>query len=131
MKKKIIFISILLLLSLGLVAPAVNAQVAGDPTLNGLNDAAKEVDAFKNATDQNYTTFLQTKAGQLVGVILSFVGVLFLLLVVFAGISWMTADGNQEKVTKARGLMINAIIGIIIVFAAYAITSFIGDQILK
>ena len=130
MKKKIIFISFLFLFSFGLMAPALQAANV-DSTINGLNATASEVDAFKGDTSKNYDRFLQTKAGQLVGIVLSFVGVLFLVLMVFAGISWMTANGNQEKVAQARGLMINGVIGIIIVFAAYAITSFVGDQILK
>lgn len=112
------------------MAPALQAANV-DSTINGLNATASEVDAFKGDTSKNYDRFLQTKAGQLVGIVLSFVGVLFLVLMVFAGISWMTANGNQEKVAQARGLMINGVIGIIIVFAAYAITSFVGDQILK
>jgi hypothetical protein len=48
---------------------------------------------------------------------------------IFAGLSWMTASGNQEKVNKAKDLMINAVIGLVIVMAAYAITAFVGDKL--
>ena len=131
MKNKTILISILFLLSLLLIIPIVKAQDVSD-TLNGLNKTANEVKAFKDSTSvTNYSNFLQTKTGQIIGIVLSFIGVLFLILMIYAGISWMTANGNQEKVNKAKDLMINAIIGIIIIFAAYAITKFVGDQILK
>ena len=109
---------------------SASAQTA-DPTMQGLNDSAKKVDAFKSSTaGVDYTNFLQTKAGLIVGTVLSFVGVLFLALMIYAGITWMTAQGNEQQVTQAKSLLINAVIGIIIVFAAYAITSFIGNNML-
>lgn len=97
----------------------------------GLNETAGEVGAFESQTGANYDNFLQTKAGQIIGTVLSFVGVLFLILMIYAGILWMTAQGNDSQVTKAKNLLINGIIGLIIVFAAYAITSFIGSEILQ
>ncbi|HZJ40910.1 MAG TPA: hypothetical protein VFD16_01435 [Candidatus Saccharimonadales bacterium] len=134
MKKKILVFLVLplfFLLSFGflLIIPT-NAQTV-DPTLTGLNQTAVQVDAFKTQTSSSYADFLQTKAGQIVGVVLSFVGVIFLILMIYAGITWMTASGNEQQVAKAKSLMINATIGIVIVFAAYAITSFIGIQVLK
>jgi hypothetical protein len=101
-----------------------------DP-IKGLDASAGEVRAFDQARTTYNSGFLQTKAGQIVGVVLSFVGVIFLVLMIYAGITWMTAAGNEQQVTKAKTLMINATIGIIVVFAAYAITSFIGIQVLK
>jgi len=66
---------------------------------------------------------------------LSFVGVLFLILMIYAGLMWMTAQGNSQQVDKAKDLLINSVVGIIIVFSAYAITAFMGkfisDQLLK
>jgi len=37
----------------------------------------------------------------------------------------MTAGGDEAKVTKAKGILKNAIIGLIIVLAAYIITTFV------
>jgi hypothetical protein len=50
---------------------------------------------------------------------------------IYAGITWMIARGNEQKVAQAKDMIINSVIGIIIVFAAYAITSFIGTRILN
>lgn len=133
MKKKILaffVFPIFFLLSFSLIS-TVSVTAQSDPTLSGLNQTAVQVDAFKTQTSASYTGFLQTKAGQIVGLVLSFVGVIFLILMIYAGITWMTAAGNEQQVTKAKSLMINATIGIIVVFAAYALTSFIGTQVLK
>lgn len=64
--------------------------------------------------------------GQLIGYVLSFLGVIFMVLIIYAGILWMTARGNDQDVEKAKEIIKNAVMGLIIVLAAYAITAFIG-----
>ena len=97
-------------------------------TSYGLNDTVNKVDAFRVQTFD--TNFLQTKTGQIIGLVLSFVGAIFLILMIYAGILWMTAQGNDQQVSKAKSLMIDAVVGMIIVFAAYALTTFLGGQLL-
>ncbi len=67
--------------------------------------------------------------GTVVGAALSFIGILFFVLIIYGGITWMTAAGNETQISKAKNLIISAIIGLIIVLAAYAITSFIGGAL--
>ena len=57
--------------------------------------------------------------------VLGLLGVIFLVLIIYAGFLWMTAGGNEDQVGKAKGLLINAIIGVIIIVAAYAISYFV------
>ena len=132
MKKKLIFIAFLLALLSSPLALSARAQDV-QSTINGLNQSANQVDAFKTQTNSTVTYnagFLSTKVGQIIGIVLSLVGVIFLLLMIYAGLTWMLARGNEQEVSKAKELLINAIIGIVIVFAAYAITSFLGNAIL-
>jgi len=63
--------------------------------------------------------------GSVIGIGLSLLGVIFLVLMVYGGTLWMTSYGNEQKVTKAKDLIISAVIGLIIVLAAYTITQFI------
>lgn len=44
---------------------------------------------------------------------------------------WMTAGGDEQKVTKAKDLITQAVIGLIVVLAAYAITAFIGTELIN
>lgn len=67
--------------------------------------------------------------GKVIGYILSFLGVIFLILMIYAGYLWMLARGNEQEVERAKNLIRDAIIGLIIVLAAYAITYFLGDTI--
>ena len=64
--------------------------------------------------------------GNIIGAALSFIGLLFFILMIYGGVTWMTAGGNQQQVDKAKSLITSAVIGLIIVMAAYAVTSFIG-----
>jgi len=74
-------------------------------------------------------TAISQKIGQIISYILAFLGVIFLVLVVISGIQWMTAGGNEEKVSKSRTRLVNATIGLAIVMAAYAITWFVVDKL--
>jgi cytochrome bd-type quinol oxidase subunit 2 len=57
----------------------------------------------------------------------AFFGILFFFLMLTAGIRWMTAQGNQDQVKKSQELIRSAVVGLVIVSAAYAITAYIGD----
>lgn len=72
---------------------------------------------------------LPTAAGQLVGSILGLVGVIFLILMIYSGITWMTAGGNENSIKKAKQILTASISGLIIILSAYAITSFLGGAL--
>ena len=67
--------------------------------------------------------------GDVVGLViqafLGLLGIIFLILIIFAGYNWMTAGGEEEKVRKAKSTISRAVIGLIIIVAAYAITYFV------
>lgn len=68
-------------------------------------------------------------AGKAAAFAFSAVGIIFFILMVYAGIRWMTARGDEDKATKARNTIIAATIGLIIVVSAYAITKLVIDRI--
>ena len=92
-------------------------------TLKQIGDKSGYGESQVNTDPQSST--ISNKIGQIIAVVLAFLGVVFLVLVVFSGIQWMTAGGNEEKVTQARTRLINASVGLAIVMAAYAITWFV------
>lgn len=59
----------------------------------------------------------------------SVIGIIFLLLIVYAGFLWMTAAGNTSQVEKAKNIMVSAIIGTVIALAAFAITTFVFQNL--
>lgn len=67
--------------------------------------------------------------GNVLQYVIAFVGVILLVIVVYGGFLWMTAGGDEEKVKKARGLIINGVIGLIIVLLSYAILAAIEFEL--
>jgi len=61
--------------------------------------------------------------------ILGFIGVIILILLIYAGFLWMTAGGSEDKVKKAKTIMKNAVIGLLIVVLSYAITTFVVNKV--
>src|SRR3989344_2840313 len=57
--------------------------------------------------------------------ILGFLSIIFLLMILYGGLIWMTSGGDDEKVTKARRTLINAIIGIVIILSANSIVTYL------
>lgn len=88
----------------------------------GLDTAAKEAGLNKSVAGESTVTDL---IGNIVSLVLSFVAIGFFLLVLYAGFKWMFAAGNNEDITKAKGILEAAAIGLIIVLSAYAISSFV------
>ncbi|EKE07507.1 MAG: hypothetical protein ACD_18C00064G0006 [uncultured bacterium] len=68
-------------------------------------------------------------AGTVISAILSLVGVIFLVLMVYAGILWMTARGKDDQTERAKNIIIAALIGLFIVVSAYAITKFVTSKL--
>ncbi|MBI5221583.1 MAG: hypothetical protein HY979_02145 [Candidatus Magasanikbacteria bacterium] len=110
---------ILGILLVALVAPlAVQAQ---------FTNATIKLDQIAGSTglEKNINTSI---SGIIKGA-LSLVGTIFLILSVYAGLLWMTASGNEEKVTKAKDIITQAIMGLAITLAAYAITAFVTAKL--
>ncbi|MFA7302070.1 MAG: hypothetical protein WC069_07195, partial [Candidatus Shapirobacteria bacterium] len=60
---------------------------------------------------------------------LGLLGIIFVILIIIAGFKWMNANGDEEKINKAKDTIKNAIIGLIIVVAAYSITYFVFESL--
>jgi len=61
-----------------------------------------------------------------ISLVLIVVALVFFFILVFGGLKWVTSGGDEKKVTEARAQLTNALIGLAIVFAAWAIMKLIG-----
>lgn len=91
--------------------------------------------AGRAAGNAGYSQVTETSFSETLGTIvkgaLSFVGVIFLILMVYAGYLWMTARGDEGQVDRATDIIRTAIIGFIITMGAYSITAFVVPLILS
>ena len=93
---------------------------AADSALTGLNTAAGDSGAGFGTVVP-----ISTVIGQMISVILGISGILFLCLTVYAGILYLTANGEEAGVKKAKKLLTSSIIGIIIIMSSYSITAYV------
>jgi len=69
---------------------------------------------------------LQESIVKIINQFLLFLGILLLIIIIYAGILIITSDGEEEGLTKGRKMIIYAIIGVIIIFLSYSIVNWIG-----
>jgi len=60
---------------------------------------------------------------------LGLVGMLFLIMVIYSGYQWISAGGNEEMIEQAKTRLRNAVIGLGVTLAAYAITTWVFNAI--
>lgn len=68
---------------------------------------------------------LTSLIGNLIKALLGVLGVIFVILIIYAGFLYMTAGGEEDKVKKSKSLMVQSVIGMIIIVAAYAIADYV------
>lgn len=124
-KSKFIIFSLLIVLSFLMLA---QAGLALDPNVTeGLNKTAEGgfgKDITKSST-------LPETIGKIVGAALSFLGVAFFILMIYGGYMWMFSMGNEQTSAKAKNIIIAAVIGLVIILLAYAITTYLSGLIVK
>lgn len=110
-----------------LLAGNVNAQ-----TYNFINDSGLNVAGEQGGYDvSDETTTLESIISTVIYAILGLVGIIFLGMVIYGGFTWMTAQGNEEKVKKANGIVMSSLFGLIITLAAYAISTMVINYFWK
>lgn len=62
-----------------------------------------------------------------ISLVLIVVALIFFFILVIGGLKWITSGGDEKKVAAARAQITNALIGLVIVFAAWAIMKLIGS----
>ena len=121
--KRFITFTVSLAFFLGVVSNAYAIDLGN----NLVKNAAEKAGYDKQTSD---TTFAETLGG-VVQTALSFVGIIFLSLMVYAGFLWMTARGETDQVDKAKKIIFQSIIGLAITVGAYSITAFVVPALLK
>lgn len=114
-------------LALGTLVPAVTFAV--DPVTPGtppFQAANTQLDQIGSAAGINTgSRNVYQIAGRLINVVLGFLGIILLGYFLYAGFLWMTSGGSDDKAEEARTMIKNAVIGLIIIVSAFAISNFV------
>lgn len=104
-----------------LVPLAVGAQTGLESTVNTQLEASGLQSTFGTTGKDSLAKMI----GAGVNVVLGILGLILVVLIIYAGFLWMTAQGDTKKVDKAKDMLKQAVIGLVLVFAAYAIAQFV------
>jgi hypothetical protein len=116
-----IILSIVICLS---IAATAQAGFLSDTKKAEVNN---NIEAISSSTYPTKINSVDNIIASVIEIILSFLGMIFVVLILISGVNWMTAHGNEEKVSKAKETILNLIIGLILVLAAFAITYMISS----
>ncbi|MDP2631878.1 MAG: Ig-like domain-containing protein [Candidatus Uhrbacteria bacterium] len=90
---------------------------------------AQDLETVGTAAGLDTSRSISEIIGTIIGVFLGILGVLALIIVLYAGFLWMTAGGEEKQVLKAKQWLINGVIGLVIILSAFAITNFIFNAL--
>jgi len=105
-------------------SPACQASTQAD-LRNQMKNAALPSWVAEPTGENSLAGIIQVAISAFLGLL----GIIFVVLIVYAGYNWMMAGGDEEKVTKAKSTLTRAIIGLIIIVAAYSITYFVFNSL--
>lgn len=120
--KKVVGLALALLVLTPVFAfslPALAADTWGEDP-NGAN--------FQNTTTLGDAD-LRTTIANTIRIVIGFLGIIAVVIILIGGFKWMTAGGNEDKVGEAKKLLVAGLIGLVIILMAYAIATFVLDQI--
>jgi hypothetical protein len=67
--------------------------------------------------------------GKIIQIALSFLGIIAILIIMYAGMLWTTSGGEEEKISKAKKILKEAVIGLIIIFSSWGIATFLLNKL--
>jgi len=117
--KNLLGVAMVMLIIAPVFAVALPAQADVDDLLWGGKEG--EVDEAIGLGD----TDPREMAASVINVALGFLGIVAVVIILIGGFKWMTAGGNEEKVSEARKLILAGVVGLVIILASWAIARFV------
>ncbi|MDD4995084.1 MAG: hypothetical protein PHW53_01275 [Patescibacteria group bacterium] len=126
---KSFFIVSIALFALTLLIPTALAITTPTSTDTGVPQKVELNPPFGQAAAAP-DVFIQTMIGRIIQYALGIVGSIALLIFVAGGFIWLTSAGNADRIKSGKNMIVWAVIGLAVIFSAYAITKFILTALL-
>lgn len=62
---------------------------------------------------------------EIVKYLMTFLGIIAVVIILYGGFKWMTAAGNQDSVEEAKKIIIAGAIGLVVILSAFAIITLV------
>jgi uncharacterized protein with PQ loop repeat len=117
------FVLSLAIIGVSFSVPLIVSAGFAENVKQGVTDTASKAELAETA--------LPVIIGNVISVVLSLVGIIMLCYFIYAGLLYMTSQGDKTKVENAQKIMISTMIGLVIVALAYAISDYVLDLITR
>jgi len=113
--------------ALAQIPSPISPDLVKEITRQGTEAAAKGYNLPIEALRESDIRFF---LANLVKQLLLLIGVIFVVLTVYAGALWMTSNGEEEKIKKAKATIVRAAVGILIVLSSYSVAIYVERKLL-
>lgn len=130
---KKLFLGIILAVNMAILPMSLLAAESGTTTSSLKNEITGSLK--KTGQSANYNTSQEGEAalasliGAAIKVLLGVLGVVLLGLIIYGGYLWMIARGNDSEVSKAKDIIQQAVIGLVIIVTAYIVADFVMSKL--
>jgi len=126
MSKRILLSTFIFIIVIGFFIGAHIVFGADDAvTVRGGLAESSSISGLTPSGDQTLSEYV----GSVINVVLSFLGVAFLILALYAGILWMTAAGDQTVAQKAKTILVDAAVGLFVILISYQVVTLVIKSI--
>lgn len=116
---KIIAIALFFIIVSSFIQPALATDSIYSKTSIGLEASRTEIYGPEGQLP------LELRLLGIVNFLLTFVAIIFFILLIYAGYTWMMARGNDEEVTRAKKIIRQVVTALIIILLARVFTEFL------
>ncbi len=135
---KHVFVASLLVFTAWMIMPG-DGMAANLPatsvTPTQIQEPSSAADYFKGSTDSTASTFIpenQDLVGTVrnaINLVMGFLGIIAVIIILFAGFEWMMSGGNEEQIKAARERIKAGALGLVIIFSAWMVADFVVQQL--
>ncbi len=108
-----------------LLATMFGTALTANASLDGMKTSLQSAAGDLKPASGDSGTYIPNIIGNIINAVLSIIGVLLLVYLIYAGFLWMTAGGEDKKVEQAKTMIKNAIIGLLIIATSFVIADFV------
>jgi hypothetical protein len=105
--------------------PSYAPPDGADETLPVSGEGSSGSIVLPNPLGDIYT--LPVLVGHIIRALLGIVGSLALVVFIYGGFVWMSSVGNGDRVDKGKNILAWAVIGLAVIFSAYALVRFVFE----
>ena len=117
--KKITSFILLAMIMVPVFAIALTANAQADDMLWGGYESNVQSQSGLGNTDP------REMAGQVINIVLGFLGIIAVLIILLGGFKWMTAGGNEDGIGEAKQMIGAGVIGLVIILASFGLAQFV------